>query len=112
MHAKKIGFGSGYFSGFLPVEDRQPNRRLLWGCPAHAVLLVGCDLQKRTGCHFDFPVLKLNPGRPFKYDHPLSLILVIPEGLGRTVTVRNDSLDTAMRGQEQSRENLCGQVRR
>ena len=68
-------------SALLAVVHRQPDRGLVWWSPCHPVLLVGRDIHKIPGPHFQQPALELEPGSPFEHQHPLGLILVVPEAI-------------------------------
>ena len=57
------------------------------------MLLVGRDIHEIPGPHFQHPVLELEPGSPLEHQHPLGLILVVPEARRRAMAVGDDSLD-------------------
>jgi hypothetical protein len=76
-----------------PIKHRQPNRRLIGRCPCHSVLLVGRDIHEVPGPHFQHPVLELKSCCPLEHQHPLGLILVVPEAIRGSVPRTDDPLD-------------------
>ena len=64
---------------------RQPDCRLVRGCPFDPVSFVRRNHQKVARLQLDglFVAIEPQPSRPFQHHDPFVLVLVIPESVGR-----------------------------
>jgi len=69
------------------------------------------DIHRIARLHLDGPILELDSSRSPQHDHPLVLVLVVPEAIGRNMALGNDSLDADVGGFEQGGDQLVGKVR-
>lgn len=74
---------------------RQPNRRLIGCGPLDPVLFVCWNVQPISRPHLNRLFVALEPEPSFALNHhnPLVFVLVVPKAIGRSMAVRNDSLD-------------------
>ena len=76
---------------------RQPDRRLVRRRPLNPVPFVRRDVDE-AGRHLQGSVLEPEPCSAHQDHDPLVLILVVPEAIGRSVAVGDDSLDADVGG--------------
>ena len=91
---------------------RQPNGRLIRRRPLDSMAFVRPDIHVIAGPHFqEFVVtLELEPRCSLQHDHPLMLVLVIPEPIGGRMAVGDDPFDPHRLGIEESLQKLVGPI--
>ena len=62
---------------------------------------MGWNVDELARLYLDSLVLESDSSRSPQHDHPLVLVLVVPEAFGRGMTVGDDSLDADVAGGEQ-----------
>ena len=70
---------------------------------------VGWDVHEVAGLHLDrrLVILESQPGRPLQNDDPFVLMLVVPEGFARRMTVRDDAFYAHVGTFKQDRDQLA-----
>ncbi len=91
---------------------RQPNGRFVWCGPLYAMSPAGRDDDKITRLHREKFGVVFEPQLRFslQQQHPFVLMLIVPEVVGRGVSMRNDPLDPQRLILEESLDNFVGQV--
>ena len=90
-------------SGILPAKYRQPDRRHRRVGPVYPMPTVRSNFEPIAGTEEPGVGLvgKANSCGAYKQQHPLSLLLIVPEAGWARLTLRDDSLDSHPReGQE------------
>ena len=93
-------------------KHRQPDGGLVGGRPLHAVLAMGRDVEEVPDTQLGglCLVLEAELCGPLQHDDPLSLVLIVPEPLGRGMAMRDDPFDADILSGEQRGEQLLGQL--
>ena len=88
----------------------QPQRPLIRDGPFYPMTFVRRNRQVITGPEFDGirPILEADASSAFQDHHPLVLALIVPEPLGRSVTLGNDPLNPKVVRLQDVRERLFG----
>ena len=94
----------------LPVNHRQPDRRLLGRRPLDPVAAVGGEVDVVARPHLDHLIRELQPRSPLEHKDPLVFPLIVPKAFRRRVAMGDDPLDADIVCGEQGGDKLIGKI--